>query len=158
MRAGQTMSQSLQAVADEFKAPIGGEFAFAFEQQNLGMPPEDALRDLGRRTGLMEIKIFVLALVVQRQTGGNLAELLDKLSRLVRERFRIRGLIKTLTAEGRFQGAILLGLPAVMFLILLALNPSYALTLFERPRLVVGTIISELLGALWIRQIVNFDF
>ena len=91
IRAGQTMSQALQAVADEFPQPIAGEFAYCYEQQNLGLPPEVALRDLARRTGLLEIKIFVLALLVQQQTGGNLAELLDKLSTIIRERFRIRG-------------------------------------------------------------------
>ena len=80
IRAGQTMSQALQAVADEFAQPIAAEFAYCYEQQNLGLPPETALRDLARRTGLLEIKIFVLALLVQQQTGGNLAELLDKLS------------------------------------------------------------------------------
>ena len=79
IRAGQTMSQALQAVADEFPPPIAGEFAYCYEQQNLGLSPETALRDLARRTGLMELKIFVLALLVQQQTGGNLAELLDKL-------------------------------------------------------------------------------
>ena len=80
IRAGQTMSQALLAVADEFAQPIAGEFAYCYEQQNLGLPPETAFRDLSRRTGLIEIKIFVLALLVQQQTGGNLAELLDKLS------------------------------------------------------------------------------
>ena len=101
VRAGQTISQALQAVADEFPPPIAAEFAYCYEQQNLGLSPESALRDLARRTGLLEIKIFVLALLVQQQTGGNLAELLDKLSGIIRERFRIRGQIKTLTAEGR---------------------------------------------------------
>lgn len=158
IRAGQTMTQSLQAVADEFPLPIAGEFAYCYEQQNLGLPPDKTLRDLARRNGLIEIKIFVLALLVQQQTGGNLAELLEKLAHTVRERFRIRGQIRTLTAEGRLQGAILLVLPVFMFFILLVLNPNYALVLLQYPKLIVLTLIFEGFGALWIRKIVNFDF
>ncbi len=108
IRAGQTTSQALMAVADEFPLPIAGEFAYCYEQQNLGLPSETAFRDLSRRSGLIEIKIFVLALLVQQQTGGNLAELLDKLSTVIRERAKTRGQIKALTAEGRLQGAVLL--------------------------------------------------
>ena len=126
IRAGQTMSQALQAVADEFPPPIAGEFAYCYEQQNLGLPPEAALRDLARRTGLLEIKIFVLALLVQQQTGGNLAELLDKLSDVIRERYQIRGKIKALTAEGRMQAIVLLALPPALFLIMLVMNRDYA--------------------------------
>jgi tight adherence protein B len=158
IRAGQTMSQGLQAVADEFSPPIAGEFAFCYEQQNLGLPPETALRELARRTGLLELKIFVLAMLVQQQTGGNLAELLDKLSLIIRERYKLRGKIQSLTAEGRMQAMVLLGLPPGLFLIMLVLNRSYASVLLEHPSLIWATLISELLGGLWIRKIVNFDF
>src|SRR5215831_2903505 len=111
------MSQALQAVADEFDTPISTEFAYCYEQQNLGLSPEVAMRDLARRTGLLEIKIFVLALLVQQQTGGNLAELLEKLADIVRERFRMRAKIKALTAEGRLQAIILLALVPLLFLL-----------------------------------------
>jgi tight adherence protein B len=158
IRAGQTMAQSIQAVADEFDAPLAAEFAYCYEQQNLGLSPEASLRDLARRTGLLEIKIFVLALLVQQQAGGNLAELLDKLSTVIRERARIRGKIRVLTAEGRFQAIVLLGLPPAMLLVLMFFNPEYALVLFKHPSLLVGTFVSEALGYLWIRRIVNFDF
>jgi tight adherence protein B len=158
IRAGQTMAQSIQAVADEFDAPLAAEFAYCYEQQNLGMSPEASLRDLARRTGLLEIKIFVLALLVQQQAGGNLAELLDKLSTVIRERSRIRGKIRVLTAEGRFQAIVLLGLPPAMLLVLMFFNPTYALVLFKHPYLLIGTFISEAFGYLWIRKIVNFDF
>src|SRR5207245_8851808 len=116
IRAGQTMSQGLQAVADEFDQPIAGEFAYCYEQQNLGLSPEVALRDLAQRTGLLEIKIFVLALLVQQQSGGNLAEMLDKLAGIIRERFKLRGKIRALTAEGRLQAGVLLALPPLLFL------------------------------------------
>jgi tight adherence protein B len=158
VRAGQTMSQAFQSVADEFSQPVAGEFSYCYEQQNLGLPPEVAMRDLARRTGLLEIKIFVTALLVQQQTGGNLAEMLDKLSAVIRQRYRIRGQIKALTAEGRMQAMILLGLPIVMFLGFLVLLPDYERKLLDHPTLIWATLICEGLGALWIRKIVNFDF
>jgi tight adherence protein B len=158
IRAGQTVSQALQAVADEFDPPISAEFAYCYEQQNLGLPAEVALRDLARRTGLLEVKIFVLALVVQQQTGGNLAEVLDNLAAVIRERFRIRGKIRALTAEGRFQAIILLALPPFMFLLILLINRHYGEVLLRHPSLLIGMCVSEVFGALWIRKIVNFDF
>ena len=158
IRAGQTMSQALQAVADEFAPPVAAEFAFCYEQQNLGLAPETSLRELARRTGLVELKIFVLALLVQQQTGGNLAELLDKLSEIIRERYKMRGKIKAMTAEGRFQAMILLGLPPLMFLLMMTMNRDYAGVLLENPTLIWATLVSEALGGLWIRKIVNFDF
>jgi tight adherence protein B len=158
IRAGQTMSQALQAVADEFEPPLAGEFAYCYEQQNMGLAPEFALRDLARRTGLLEIKIFVLALLVQQQTGGNLAEVLEKLATVVRERFRMRGKIKALTAEGRLQAIVLLGLIPVMFMAILILNRNYGQILLDRPMLLAGMGVSEAVGLLWIRRIINFDF
>jgi tight adherence protein B len=158
VRAGQTISQALRAVSDEFQPPIATEFASCYEQQNLGLSTDAALRDLARRTGLLEIKIFVLALLVQQQTGGNLAELLDKLSTIIRERFQIRGQIRTLTAEGRTQATVLLVLPPVMFGLILFFNRDYANMLLARPKLIIGCLVSEAIGALWIRRIINFDF
>jgi tight adherence protein B len=158
IRAGQTMSQGLQAVADEFTPPVATEFSYCYEQQNLGLSPELSMRDLARRTGLLEIKIFVTAMLVQQQTGGNLAEMLDKLSAIIRQRYRLRGQIKALTAEGRFQAVILLALPIVMFMIFMVLNPTYESELLKHPTLIAATLVCEGLGGLWIRKIVNFDF
>jgi tight adherence protein B len=158
LRAGQTISQAMQAVAEEFTRPIALEFLYCYEQMNLGLSPEAALRDLGRRTGLLEMKIFILAVLVHRQTGGNLAELLDKLSEVVRERFRIQGMIRSLTAQGRLQAGILLSLPPIMFLVLMLLNPRYEMLLLEFPILLVIAVAMMGMGWLWIRKIVNFDF
>jgi tight adherence protein B len=158
IRAGQTISQAIQSVADEFDAPLAGEFSYCYEQQNLGLPPETALRDLARRTGLLEIKIFVLALLVQQQTGGNLAELLDKLAEVIRERAKIRRKIRALTAEGRLQASVLIALPPVLLMLILVINRTYGQVLLNNPSLLVGMFVAELLGALWIRKIVNFDF
>ena len=158
LRAGQTISQAIQAVAEEFSRPISLEFLYCYEQMNLGLTAEAALRDLGRRTGLLEIKIFILAVVVHRQTGGNLAQLLDQLSHVVRERFRINGMIRSLTAQGRFQAGILLSLPPFMFLLLMVLHYDYEVTLLQYPLLIVLALTMMFAGAMWIRKVINFDF
>lgn len=158
VRAGQSLSQALLGVAQEFPQPISTEFAYCYEQQNMGLPAEAAFRDLTRRSSVIELKIFVLAVLVQRQTGGNLAELLSKLAGVVRERYQIRGTISALTAEGRMQGWILAAMPPAMLLILMIMNFNYAVILFEHPNLLIGTFGAEFLGVLWIRKIVNFDF
>ncbi|MDA1014757.1 MAG: type II secretion system F family protein [Planctomycetota bacterium] len=160
VRAGNSFWQSVQAVSEEFEAPLAMELAYAHEMQNLGLPTQTALRELGRRTGLVEIKILVEAVTVQEQTGGNLGEMLDRLNHLVRGRFRILGKIKTLTAEGRMQAVVLLALAPAMFLIMLALNYDYAQELvhWNHGALLIGALTCEGLGWLWIRKIVNFDF
>jgi tight adherence protein B len=158
VRAGQTLGQALLAVADEFPQPISTEFAYCYEQQNLGLSAEVTFRDLTRRTGVIELKIFVLAVLVQQQTGGNLAELLTKLAGVVRERYLIQGTIRTLTAEGRMQGWLLAALPPFMLVLLLVLNPGYAAIHFQHLNVLLVTFGFEGLGVLWIRKIVNFDF
>jgi tight adherence protein B len=157
LRAGQTIPQAMQAVADEFDAPIAAEFSYCYEQQKLGLPPEVALRDLARRSGLLEIKILVLAVIIQQQTGGNLAQLVENLASVVRDRLRIRDKVKALTGEGRMQAAVLLAMPPFMFVVMLFLRPSYAHELLARPNLMVGMAISMAFGALWIRKIINFE-
>ncbi len=158
LRAGQTITQAMLAVGQEFKPPIASEFLYCYEQQNLGISTDMALRDLAKRTGLLEIKIFVLALIIHRQSGGNLTELLDKLANIIRERYKMRGKVKALTAEGRLQAAILLGLPPAMYCLLLLISRPYALELLNHPKLIFGCLVSMTFGALWIRKIVNFDF
>lgn len=158
LRAGQTISMTMQGVAEEFTQPIAGEFAYCYEQQNLGLPADVALRDLSRRTSLMDINIFVVAVVIQKQVGGNLVEILEKLAYLVRERAKMRGTIRTLTAEGRMQAALLMALPPAMFVAMLIFNYSYAIILFDYPLLILGVLVSMGIGAHWIRKIINFDF
>jgi tight adherence protein B len=158
LRAGQTMAQAMMSVASEFSAPLADEFYYCCEQQNLGLSTEAALRDLARRSGLLELKIFVLAVVVHRQAGGNLSELLGRLAKMIRERIRIRGSIQALTAEGRMQAAILLALPPLIFTVMLVLNRSYTIILLEYPVLLFATGLSMAGGALWMNRIVHFDF
>ncbi len=158
LRAGQTIAQALQAVADEFSSPIADEFGYCYDQQNLGLSPEAAMRDLARRTGLLELKIFVLAVMIHQQTGGNFADLLEKLAAIIRDRYRIRGVIKSLTADGRLQAVILLALPPAMLCILMAVNRPYVMTLFDYPLLLLATLGSMTLGGLWMKRIISFDF
>ncbi|MCH5377142.1 MAG: type II secretion system F family protein, partial [Planctomycetes bacterium] len=156
--AGQTVAQSYQTVADECPAPISEEFGYCYEQQNLGLSPEAAMKELARRTGLLELKIFVMAVMIHRQTGGNMSELLDKLGRVIRDRTRIRGSVKALTAEGRLQAYVLLALPPALLAVMLVINRPYAMILFEHYWLLIITGVSMAIGAVWMRKIVNFDF
>ena len=158
IRAGQTMWQAIQAVADEFEQPLRGEFAYCYEQQNLGISPDIALRDLARRTGILEVKIFVLAMLVQQQTGGNLADVLDNMAQILRSRFHMRSKIGALTAEGRLQAILLLILPIALLFIMMLSSDRYSASIAQTPNLIIGMLISEAFGAWWIRKIVNFDF
>lgn len=158
LRAGQTIGQAIHTVSTEFKAPVAQEFGYCYEQQNLGLSPDYAFRDLGRRTGLLEVRVFVMAMLIQRQTGGNLTELLEKLAGIVRDRYRMRAKVQGLTAEGRFQALVLLALPLLMYTALLVVNRPYALKLFDHHVLPIGCLVSMTIGALWIRKLVNFEF
>lgn len=157
LHAGQSMTQALHSVASQFPPPIATEFSYCFEQQKLGLPAAVALRDLSRRNGLLELKIFVMAMLVQQEAGGNLANLLEKLATVMRERFRIQGKIRALTAEGRLQALILLALPPFILGVLMVVNRTYAQVLLHQPKLLVLGGIAMLIGALWIRKIVNFE-
>ena len=157
IRAGHSVPEALQAVVDEFEPPLATEFAYSQEQQNLGLLPEVTFREMAQRTDVLEIKIFVMAMLIQRQTGGNLTELLERLAGLVRDRIRIRGHIRALTAEGRLQAIILLLLPPVMFLIMYALYPDYAGELLVHTWLLAAMGCSMALGAAWIHRIVHFE-
>lgn len=158
LRSGHSVPQAFQAVADSFEPPIAGEFAHCQEQQNLGLLPEVTYRELGRRTGVLEIKIFVMAMLIQRQTGGNLSEVLERLAALVRERVRLRNHVRTLTAEGRMQAVVLLVLPPVMFFVMRFVNRPYADVLLDHSGLLGAMMASMAVGALWIRKIIQFDF
>lgn len=158
LRSGQTIAQALRSVSEEFSRPISEEFGLCWEQQNLGLSPDASYFELARRTGVLEMKIFVVALAIHRTTGGNLASLLEKLANVIRQRQRIRGHIQALTAEGRFQAYILMALPLVLLAVICFLNPGYAQVLLDNPWLLIGMLISECIGGLWMRSIVNFDF
>lgn len=158
LRAGQTVPQAMNGVADEFPEPIGTEFGFCYEQQNLGLSLDTALHNLVERTGLIEIKVLVLSISVQRQAGGNLAELLGKLSDVMRQRQTLKGSVKALTAEGRMQAWVLFLLPFAAWVALFFINRPYAMKLLDHPNLIYATLGLMTVGLLWIRKIVNFDY
>jgi tight adherence protein B len=157
IKAGQTVSGAMQIASEQLKPPISTELAACCEQQNLGLPFDVALQELARRTGVMELQMFVVALLVNRNTGGNLAEILHNLSDVIRKRTRLRGKIKAATSEGRLQAIVLSLLPLAALIGLVMLNRPYAQILLDRPSLLVTILVSETLGSLWIRQIVNFE-
>jgi len=158
LRAGHSLAAGLNLVADEMPAPVGVEFGRAFEEQNLGIPLEDALKSLCRRVPNLDLKFFATAVILQRTTGGDLAEILDKIGYLIRERFRIWGQVQALTGEGRLSGIVLLALPPVLFLAVYNLNPKYASKLFTDPmgqQMLFFAAVTQIIGALVIRKIVN---
>ncbi len=158
LRAGHSLASGFNLVANEMSEPIGGEFRRTFEEQNLGKPLEEALNDLVKRIPNLDLKFFATAIILQRQTGGDLAEILDKIGHLVRERFKIWGQVQALTGEGRLSGIVLLALPPALFVVVYRMNPDYLMLLFTDPlgkKMLIGGVVSQLLGALMIRKIVN---
>jgi tight adherence protein B len=158
IKAGQTVAGAMQLAAEQLKPPISSELAACCEQQNLGLPYDVALQELARRTGVMELQMFVVALLVNRNTGGNLAEILKNLSDVIRKRTRLRGKIKAATSEGRLQALVLSVMPLAALLGLVFINRPYAQILLDRPDLLVTVLAAEALGSLWIRRIVNFEY
>ena len=158
LRSGQSLSAGFNMVAAELGAPLGKEFQRVFEEQNLGIPLEEALDNMACRIPNLDLRFFVTAVILQRQTGGDLAEILDKIGRLIRERFQIWGQIQALTGEGRLSGAVLLGLPIVLFGVVYKLNPDYVSVLFTDPmgqKMLAGAAVMQVLGALCIKKIIN---
>jgi len=158
LRAGQAFATGLMTVAEEMPDPIASEFRITFEEQNYGVPMNDALLNMARRVGTMDMDFFVTAINIQRETGGNLAEILDKLGKTIRERFRIIGHIKTLTAQGRLSGLIVGLMPLGLGLLLTILNPEYMNGLFHSDigKILLGICCGmQLIGFLWINKIVK---
>jgi tight adherence protein B len=158
LRAGHSLAAGFNLVAQEMSDPIGGEFSRTFEEQNLGKALDEALNDLTKRIPNLDLKFFATAIILQRQTGGDLAEILDKIGYLVRERFKIWGQVQALTGEGRLSGIVLLALPPALFAVVYRMNPDYLMLLFTDPlgkKMLVGGIVTQILGALLIRKIVN---
>jgi tight adherence protein B len=134
VRAGHAFTTGLEMIAKESAEPIGGEFRATFEEQNFGLPVRDALLNLTERVPIVDVRFFVTALLVQKETGGNLAEILDGLARVVRDRFRIYREVRVRTAQGRLTAGILIALPIFMLCVLSVLNPTYVRVLFEDPK------------------------
>lgn len=158
LRSGFTFELALKMVAQEAMDPLAYEFAVVFEQQNLGVSLEDALAGLRYRVPSEDLDILIIALVLNRRTGGNLAEVLEKASSTIRDRFRLKREVRTKTAHGRFSGFVLITLPIFMAGILTVLAPDYLLSMVKEPagQWLLGTaIVMQLLGIFVIRKIID---
>jgi tight adherence protein B len=157
IRAGQSIPEALRAVAEAFPNPISNEFSRCQNQLNLGLSPEVTFREMALRSGILEMQIFVMALLIQRQAGGSLSEVLERLANVIRARLKLRKQIRSLTAEGRLQGWTLVVLPFIVFGAMMVINHDYAVILLSHTRLLGAMGIAMLCGILWIRRIVNIE-
>jgi tight adherence protein B len=158
LRAGHSLASGFHLVSEELPPPLGIEFRQVYEEQNFGIAIEDALKSLCDRVPNLDLRFFATAVVVQRQTGGDLAEILDKISSLIRERYRIQNQVKALTGEGRLSGIVLIALPFGLFLVMLYLNPEYVSMLWKTEmgvKMSLFALVMQIFGALMIRKIVN---
>jgi tight adherence protein B len=160
MRAGHAFSVAIEMAHREFSDPLGGELRRTFEEQNLGQPLEIVLRKLSQRVPSMDVQFFVSAVLLQKRTGGNLAELLDKLAQLIRERFKLRARIRAVSAQGLMSGRILSAIPAGVAVMMFAINPQYGRFFMDDPvgrELLAAALGLQLLGYLIITKIVTFE-
>jgi len=160
IRAGHAFQTAMGMVAEELPAPVGVEFKKAFEQQNFGLPLRDVLDQMAERVPILDVKFFVTAVTIQRETGGNLAEILDNLAHVVRERFKILRQVRVHTAHGRFTGYVLLALPAALAVGLTFINPEHMNLLFQERMgqlMLIGAIVMQAIGYVWIRNIIKIE-
>ena len=158
LRSGHSLASGLKVVCDEMQDPIGKEMNITYEEQNLGIPLDIALKNMFKRVPNLDLKFFATAVAIQRQSGGDLAEILDKISHVTRERQELLGHVQALTGEGRISGIVLMGLPVAIFLCVWKMNPDYVMILFtdEMGRKMVGVAIGlQMLGAWSIKKIVQ---
>jgi tight adherence protein B len=160
VRAGHAFTTALELIANEISEPVASEFRKLFEEQKFGLPVRDALINLTERVPLVDVKFFVTAVMLQRETGGNLAEILDNLSYVIRERFKIMRQVRVYTAQGRLTMMLLMGLPPIIVVTMLIMNPSFIHPLFADPlghTLVVAGITLQTIGYFVIRKIIQIQ-
>ncbi len=158
LKAGHSLASAIQLISQQMPNPIAGEFARVFHEQNLGLTVEDALMNMTKRVDQMDVRFFVTAVLIQRQTGGDLAEVLEKIGKVIRDRIQLFGVVRALTAEGRLSGWVLLLLPVLVFIAMMFVNPVYAaeLTDTENGRIMLGIAIAmDLMGMAMIKKIVS---
>src|SRR6516225_4473577 len=160
VRAGHAFTTGLEMISKECAEPIAGEFRTTFDEQNFGLPLRDALLNLSERVPLVDVRFFVTALLIQKETGGNLAEILDGLAHVIRDRFRIYRDVQVKTAQGKLTAGILIAMPIIMVFALNALNHEYMKVLFEDPKgpyilMVAG--VMQLIGSMLLWKIIHFE-
>ncbi|MPM47814.1 hypothetical protein SDC9_94535 [bioreactor metagenome] len=160
LRTGYSFMQAIEMVSKEMPKPISEEFARALKEMNLGVTTEDAMNNLAKRIDSDDLDLVITAVIIQRQVGGNLAEVLDNIAGTIRERVRMKGKIRTLTAQGRISGIIVGLLPIAVGLLIYILNPEYIKVLFTHPigkMMLAAGVVSQLLGIMIIRKIISIE-
>ncbi len=160
LRAGHAFTTAIGMVADEGPDPTGPEFKKTYDEQNFGLPLKDALNNLTLRVPLLDVRFFVTAVLIQRETGGNLAEILDNLANVVRERFKILRQVRVHTAHGRFTGFVLVSLPAALMIVLYFINPEHISVLFKERMgqiMLTAAIVLQIIGYIWIRRVIKIE-
>jgi tight adherence protein B len=158
MRAGHALPSAIELASKEVGNPLGGEMRIVFEEQRLGLGMNDALKRLGERVASQDLQYFITAVMLQAETGGNLAEILENIGYLIRERLKLKGKIQALTAEGRFSALILALLPFIIFVAINLVSRDYMTSLLEEPSgyKIIGTgMVSICLGILWMKKIIK---
>ena len=160
LKAGHAFATGLKMVADEMPEPVGPEFRKTFDEQNFGLPLKDALASLTMRVPLLDVRFFSTAVLIQRETGGNLSEILENLAHVVRERFKILRQVRVYTAHGRLTGYVLLALPVFLSIALAFINPDHMQLLFRERighMLLGAAAVMQTVGYFWIKQVVKIE-
>ena len=160
LKAGHAFATGLKMVADEMDEPVGPEFRKTFDEQNFGLPMKDALENLTHRIPHLDVRFFATAVLIQRETGGNLSEILENLAHVVRERFKILRQVRVYTAHGRLTGYVLLALPAFLGVALSFINPEHMNLLFRERMgqlMLIAAMVMQFIGYMWIKQVVKIE-
>jgi tight adherence protein B len=160
LKAGHAFVTGLKMVADEMSDPVGPEFRKTFDEQNFGLPLKDALDNLTMRVPSLDVRFFATAVLIQRETGGNLSEILETLAHVVRERFKILRQVRVHTAHGRFTGYVLLALPVFLAIALMFINPDHMNLLFREPLgqyMLMAAMVMQAVGFIWIKQVIKIE-
>ena len=158
LRAGHSLAAGLHVVAEEMPEPVCKEFGRVYEEQNLGIALDEALKNLTERVPNLDLRFFVTSVAIQRQTGGDLAEILDRIGYIIRERYKILGQVKALTAEGRLSGIVLVALPIGLFILMLFMKPDYIRLLWTDDmgiKMSIGAIVLMIIGSYSIKKIID---
>jgi tight adherence protein B len=161
LRAGHSYTTGIEMVGQEMPDPIGPEFRTLYDQQNYGMPLPDAMKLFAERIPVLDARFFVTAVLIQRESGGNLSEVLDNLARVIRERFRVKRQIRVISAHGRLTGWILIGVPPALAMVLFSIAPETRELMFYDPlgqRMIVGALVLQIIGSFVIRKIINVEY
>jgi tight adherence protein B len=160
LRAGHAFTTAMGMVASEAPDPIGPEFRKTYDEQNFGLPLKEALNNLAVRVPLLDVRFFVTAVLIQRDTGGNLSEILENLAYVVRERFKVLRQVRVYTAHGRFTGWVLVALPSGLACVLMVINPEHMTVLFTERMghtMLTVAVVLQLMGFVWIKRVIKIE-